>query len=79
MMEAVSTPETSVNVYQTTRCNIPEDRHLHTRRLENLKSHHDVYMITRINKWSTNLNKMEDRLPKLAVHCRTSRYRNRDY
>jgi hypothetical protein len=38
--EAVSTSETSVNFYQTTRCNIPEDRHLHTRCRENLKSHH---------------------------------------
>jgi hypothetical protein len=36
MMEAVSTSETSVNLYQTTRCNIPEDSHLHTRRRENL-------------------------------------------
>jgi hypothetical protein len=39
MMEAVSTSETSVNCYQTTRRNIPEDSHLHTRRRENLKSH----------------------------------------
>jgi hypothetical protein len=39
MMEAVSTPETSVNIYQTTRRNIPEDSHFHTRRRENLKSH----------------------------------------
>jgi hypothetical protein len=28
MMEAVSTSETSVNFYQTTRRNIPEDSHL---------------------------------------------------
>jgi hypothetical protein len=39
MMEAASTSETSVNFYQTTRRNIPEDNHLHTRRRENLKSH----------------------------------------
>jgi hypothetical protein len=40
MMEAVSTPETSVNSNQTTRCNnIPEDSHLGTRHRENLKSH----------------------------------------
>jgi hypothetical protein len=38
MMEAASSSETSVNFYQTTRRNIPED-HLHTRRRENLKSH----------------------------------------
>jgi hypothetical protein len=29
-MEAVSTSETSVNFYQTTRRNIPEDSHLQT-------------------------------------------------
>jgi hypothetical protein len=28
MMEAASTSETSVNFYQTSRCNIPEDSHL---------------------------------------------------
>jgi hypothetical protein len=39
MMEAASISETSVNFYQTTRCNNPEDSNLHTRRRENLKSH----------------------------------------
>jgi hypothetical protein len=39
MMEAASTSETSVNFYQTTRRNNPEDSHLYTRRRENLKSH----------------------------------------
>jgi hypothetical protein len=39
MMEAVCTPETSVNIYFTTRQHIPEDFKLHTRRRENLKSH----------------------------------------
>jgi hypothetical protein len=38
MMEAVSTSETSVNFYQTTWRNIPEDSHLYTRRREILKS-----------------------------------------
>jgi hypothetical protein len=38
-MEAASTSETSVNFYQTTQRNNPEDSHLHTRRRENLKSH----------------------------------------
>jgi hypothetical protein len=37
--EAASTSETSVNVYQTTRRKFPEDRHLHTRRRDNLKCH----------------------------------------
>jgi hypothetical protein len=39
MMEVAITSETSVNVYQTTRCNNPEDSHLHTRRRDNLKSY----------------------------------------
>jgi hypothetical protein len=38
MMEAVSTCEKSVNFYETTRRNIPEDSHLHTRHREHLKS-----------------------------------------
>jgi hypothetical protein len=38
MMEAVSTSETSVSFYQTTRRNIPEYSHFHTRHRENLKS-----------------------------------------
>jgi hypothetical protein len=38
MMEAASTSETSVNFYQTTRGNNPEDSHLHTHHHENLKS-----------------------------------------
>jgi hypothetical protein len=40
-MEAENTSETSVNVYQTTRRNSPENSHLHTRRRENLKSHYE--------------------------------------
>jgi hypothetical protein len=34
MMETVSTSETSLSFYQTTRHNIPEDSHLHTHRRE---------------------------------------------
>jgi hypothetical protein len=37
MMEAVSSSETLVNLYQTKRRNIPEDSHIRTRRCENLK------------------------------------------
>jgi hypothetical protein len=37
MMEAANTSETSVNFYQTTLRNNPEDNHLHTRGSENLK------------------------------------------
>jgi hypothetical protein len=39
MMEAASPFETSINLYQTTRRNNPEDSNRHTRRRENLKSH----------------------------------------
>jgi hypothetical protein len=39
MTEVVSTSETSVNFYQTTRSYNPDDSHLHSRRRENLKSY----------------------------------------
>jgi hypothetical protein len=39
MMETASSSETSVDIYQTTRRNIPEGSYLHTRRRENLISH----------------------------------------
>jgi hypothetical protein len=38
VMEAASTFETSLNFYQTTQSHNTEDRHLHTRRRENLIS-----------------------------------------
>jgi hypothetical protein len=37
MMEAASTSETSVNFYQTTRRNNPEDSHLHDHTFEGKK------------------------------------------
>jgi hypothetical protein len=40
IMDTVSTYKTSVRFYQTTRRNVSEDSHLHTRRRENLKSNH---------------------------------------
>jgi hypothetical protein len=39
VMEEASTSIASINFYQTTRRNNPEDNHLHARRRENLKSH----------------------------------------
>jgi hypothetical protein len=45
MMETVSTSETSVNFYQTTRRLCREDSHLYTRRRENLKSHHKIKFV----------------------------------
>jgi hypothetical protein len=47
MIEAVSTSETSVNFYQTTRRNNPEDNHIHARRRENLKSHYLINLRAR--------------------------------
>jgi hypothetical protein len=38
IIRAMSIYETSVNFYQTTQRNNPEDSHLNTRRRENLKS-----------------------------------------
>jgi hypothetical protein len=43
MKEAASSSETSVNFYQTTRRDIPEDSHIHNRRRENLKSQPGIY------------------------------------
>jgi hypothetical protein len=37
MMEAVSTCDTSINLYQTTRRDITEDTCLHARRRENVR------------------------------------------
>jgi hypothetical protein len=39
-MAAISSSETSINIYQTSLRNIPEDSDLHTCGRENLKSHH---------------------------------------
>jgi hypothetical protein len=44
-MEAVCSPETSVDFYRTTRRYIPEDCTLHNHRCENLKSYMvEVYL-----------------------------------
>jgi hypothetical protein len=45
MMEAVSTSETLVNFYQTTRRYSPEDSNLHAHRRENLKSYKVTYVL----------------------------------
>jgi hypothetical protein len=56
MMEAVTSSETSVSIYQTTRRNIPEDGHLNTHRRENLKHHQkvgriDLYIGRQMARW----------------------------
>jgi hypothetical protein len=38
MTGAANTSRTSLNIYQTTRRNYPDDSHLHNRRRENLRS-----------------------------------------
>jgi hypothetical protein len=40
MMEAAITSKKSLNLYETTRRNNPEDSHIHTPYHENLKSHY---------------------------------------
>jgi hypothetical protein len=44
MMEAARTSETSIKFNATTRCHIPEDSKLHTRRRENLKTRSDYLL-----------------------------------
>jgi hypothetical protein len=46
LVASIITSETSANFYQTTRCNNPEDSHLHTRRREKLKSHVPIPICT---------------------------------
>jgi hypothetical protein len=58
MMEAVSISETSVNFYQTTRRNILEDGHIHTRRHENLISHTRVANCPVFGRTARFLDKM---------------------
>jgi hypothetical protein len=48
IMEVVSTSETSVNFYRTTWNKIPEDNQFHTRRRENLRSHQNQPLYSRI-------------------------------
>jgi hypothetical protein len=49
MMEAASGSETTVNSYQTTRRNNPEDSHLHTLRCQNLKCHGSIQFTAQQN------------------------------
>jgi hypothetical protein len=55
MMEATNISETSVNFYQTTRRNNPEDSHLHARRRENLKSQTAILIVVFITLGSQEL------------------------
>jgi hypothetical protein len=66
-MEAASTCETSVHLFQTTRRNNPEDGHLHTRRRENLKSHY----------WKSSRCTSRHQIPcfKVTKICATSQYK----
>jgi hypothetical protein len=41
--KAIKLLQMSVNVYQTIRCNIPENSHFHSSRRENLKGHNENF------------------------------------
>jgi hypothetical protein len=56
MMEAVLTSEPPVNFNVTTRRYIPEDSKLHTRRLENVKSHNMPFGLL-VGRLYFNINK----------------------
>jgi hypothetical protein len=56
-MEAVRPSETSVNFYETTQRNIPEDSHLHTRRRENLNSHLISFHLRNLYNWNCIVKK----------------------
>jgi hypothetical protein len=67
MMEAASISETSVNFYQTTHRNIPEDSHLLSRRRENLISHSDL-----VQSGNSLTKKEQDRSMTEKKHGRMS-------
>jgi hypothetical protein len=76
MMEAVSTSETSVNLYETKRRNIPEDIHLHTHRRENLKSHIIIaLMMEAVSTSETSVNLYETKRRNIPedIHLHTHR------
>jgi hypothetical protein len=60
MMDAASTSETSVNFYQTTQCNIPQDSHLQTYCHENLKYHLFYLFFSRVVKAPSHNHKKQD-------------------
>jgi hypothetical protein len=53
-MEAVSTSETPLYFYQTTRCNIPEDSHL--QKLQKI----GLYLSKYKEKWKRSVKKYEE-------------------
>jgi hypothetical protein len=56
MMEAVRTSETSVNVCEITRNNIPEGSHLYSHHRENLKSH-KIFRKDEDGNWNVRLQR----------------------
>jgi hypothetical protein len=59
-MEAASTSETSVNFHLTTRRNITEDSHLHTRCRENLKSRRCVHSVKAVTSIYNPLSEVDE-------------------
>jgi hypothetical protein len=77
-MEAVRTSETSANFYETTRPNIPEDSHFHTRRLENLQCHNTevvqsqtikIFQIQHDRIYAINIDCSLDLYIALYINC----------
>jgi hypothetical protein len=73
MKEAVSMSETSVSFYETTRHSVPEDSHLYSRRLENLKSHrrNEVWQEEwkdQKRKTQRYLSQTDEHIPFTSVH-----------
>jgi hypothetical protein len=78
MMEAVCFSETSVSIFQTAWCSIPEDSHLDAYRRENLKSHlvkrtPDALFITLQNVMKTS--QLIGTILMSVLDQRTCRYR----
>jgi hypothetical protein len=71
MMEAASTLETSVNLYQTTRRNHPEDGHLHT--LAVVRTSNIPYCIlfqAKMNGFEENMKSLKQNDLVIQLHAR---------
>jgi hypothetical protein len=81
MVEAACISETLVNIYQTTRRNIPGDNHLHTRRRENLKSHlfMEIYTFKEAGRFSETLVTLPHRHDTMDIHLPAWRGKLKSY
>jgi hypothetical protein len=78
MMEAVSSSETAVSIYQIIWRNILEDSHLHTRHRENLKSHlvNQVIYLQVLELMAARLSEVPNHRPdkKVLYHKKATSY-----